>query len=332
MQRAQSKQSGFTLVELLVVIAIIGVLVALLLPAIQASREAGRRGQCLDNMKQLALAVLSYESTRGTLPLAYSPNNTAEQLYGNCVGNKIPTTKKPGNPPAVPGKPPGVLKTKHYLLSFILPHLERQRLYDKIDFNADWSASDATKEDIQEFLCPSADTRKRAYTTDYTTLVDIEPRNYCRFIEGAGLASMKRPVDRLAGMLSDLPIKSANVRDGLSYTFMLFESAGRPNHYFKGVFQVDNPIAKGRYEWASPKADWGDVINNPVVFGNGNQLDCPITGLMNCDNDHQVYSFHPGGAIFAYGDGSADFVNQQIDVDIFVCKFTRAARDIPASQ
>src|SRR4051812_20303872 len=103
--------SGFTLVELLVVIAIIGVLVALLLPAVQSSREAGRRNQCIDNMKQLALAVLNYDTTRTTLPLAYSPNDTSSKPVGTCNGKKLPTTMKPG-------APTNKLK-KHFLLSFI---------------------------------------------------------------------------------------------------------------------------------------------------------------------------------------------------------------------
>ena len=74
-----SRSRGFTLVELLVVIAIIGILVALLLPAIQAAREAARRTQCTNKMKQLGLAALNYESARKTLPLANTPNNTIQK-------------------------------------------------------------------------------------------------------------------------------------------------------------------------------------------------------------------------------------------------------------
>src|SRR4029078_12018025 len=80
METNRSRSRGFTLVELLVVIAIIGILVALLLPAIQDAREAARRTQCTNKMKQLGLAVLNYESARKVLPLAYTPNYTATAL------------------------------------------------------------------------------------------------------------------------------------------------------------------------------------------------------------------------------------------------------------
>ncbi len=308
---------GFTLVELLVVIAIIGVLVALLLPAVQASREASRRNQCIDNMKQISLAVLNYDTTRTTLPLAYTPNDiTTPKYLGACVGKSKPKTIKPA---AQTNK----LK-KHFLLSFILPYMEEQKLFDSIDFTLDWDASGATKTDIKTFLCPSADTRRNTYTTDYTTLVNIDPRNYCGFIEGANLASKNRPAEKLAGMLSDLPLKFGAVKDGLSNTYMLFENAGKPNHYTNGKFLSDNPIGPGNFEWASPKSvDY-------FIFGN-NQLTCAITTIMNCDNTHEIYSFHPAGAVFANGDGSVDFVSDSIDVDIFVCHFTRAAGDVPPS-
>jgi prepilin-type N-terminal cleavage/methylation domain-containing protein/prepilin-type processing-associated H-X9-DG protein len=316
MHRARNTSTGFTLVELLVVIAIIGVLVALLLPAVQSSREAGRRNQCIDNMKQIALAVLNYDTTRTTLPLAYTPNDTNKKFVGNCVAGKITTTK--------PGIPSNKLK-KHFLLSFILPYMEEQRLYDSIDFNSDWNASSATSTDIKTFLCPSADTRKATYTTDYTVLVSMEARNYCTFIDGAGLASKQRSVEKLVSMLSDLPLKTANVLDGLSNTFMLFENAGKPNHYRNGVLDSDNPVGKGNFEWASNKSI------GYFVYGN-NQVNCPITTPMNCDNTHEIYSFHPGGAVFAYGDGSVELLRDDLDVDVFVSLFTRAARDIPASR
>jgi prepilin-type N-terminal cleavage/methylation domain-containing protein/prepilin-type processing-associated H-X9-DG protein len=308
---------GFTLVELLVVIAIIGVLVALLFPAIQASREAGRRTQCIDNMKQVALAVLSYETNRGSLPLAYTPNDTSDKLVGNCVGNKVPKTKKPG---AKNNK----LK-RHFLLSYILPYIEEQKLYDSIDFNLDWDANSATSTDIKTFLCPSADTRKNTYATDYTVLVSINPQNYCRFIEGVSpsLASKTRPVETLVSILSDLPLKAANVRDGLSNTFMLFESAGKPNHYSHGVLQPDDPVPPEKYRWASNLTY--DVIGAYILV-------CPITSVMNCDNYHEIYSFHQGGAVFAFGDGSVEFVGDDIDVDTFISLFTRAARDFPRAR
>jgi prepilin-type N-terminal cleavage/methylation domain-containing protein/prepilin-type processing-associated H-X9-DG protein len=311
-------QTGFTLVELLVVIAIIGVLVALLLPAVNSSREAGRRASCINNMKQIATAILSYDTNRKKLPLAYTPNDTNQQLYGNCNGAAWPTTKKDGNP--------ANNKKKHYLLSFILPYMEQQSLYDSINFDADWNASSAVNVDIKEYLCPSADTRRGAHTADYTTLVNIEPRTYCKFVEGAGLVKKKRPVEKLAGMMSDMPLKTANIHDGLSNTFMLFESAGRPNHYLNGVLDAEHPIAKGKYEWASDKM--GASTHDKFIFGN-NPINCAITTVMNCDNDHEIYSFHPTGANCAFGDGSVDFVRADIDVDTFISRFTRSARDIP---
>lgn len=318
MHRPRTNGTGFTLVELLVVIAIIGVLVALLLPAVQSAREASRRSQCLDSMKQIALAVLTYETNHKALPLAYTPNDSGAQRFGPCKAGFPPTTSKSN---------PGNGRAKHFFLTFILPYMDRQSLADSIKLDVDYNAgvnATATQQDIAEFLCPSADTRRGAFATDYTTLTDVNDLSYCRYIDGAGLTKQKRPVDKLVGLLSDLPLKTANVRDGLSNTFMLFESAGKPNRYMKGVFLPDSPVPPEEYRWASNMTY--------DLLGSSAPKDCPITTLMNCDNYREIYSFHPAGAIFAYGDGRVDYVSNTIDVDIFMCLFTRAARDIPATQ
>lgn len=315
MSRTNRLRLAFTLVELLVVIAIIGVLVALLLPAIQAAREASRRASCINNMKQIALAILNYESSKHALPPAFTPSDGAAQLYGPCNGPFAPTTSAPGT--SSDGK-------KHFVLSLIMPYMEQQAAYDLIDFKLDYDATanePATRKDIREFLCPSADTRKGAFATDYTTFIDMSELNYCRHIQAPGLTKRKRPVETLAGLLADVPQKVRRVSDGMSKTLLFFESAGKPNRYIQGVFQVDNPVARPEYEWASNQTY--------DIWGNDDQTKCRITTIMNCDNNHEVYSFHPEGAIFAFGDGSVDYVGETIDIDVFLCQFTRAANDVP---
>src|SRR5262249_30877561 len=120
---SKSKRAAFTLVELLVVIAIIGILVALLLPAIQAARETARRAQCVNKEKQLGLAFLNYESAKKQLPLAYTPNYTGVPYAGVC-----PAISQAGQAqPADNGLP------QHFVLTFLLPYMEYQSLYDQID-------------------------------------------------------------------------------------------------------------------------------------------------------------------------------------------------------
>src|SRR6476469_3519878 len=117
----RSQKRGFTLVELLVVIAIIGILVALLLPAIQAAREAARRTQCVNKQKQIGLAILNYESARKVLPMAYTPNYSGPQLKGPCSGT---------NPPGTSFNNPANGLKDHFIITFLLPYLEQQALYD----------------------------------------------------------------------------------------------------------------------------------------------------------------------------------------------------------
>ena len=128
MYAKQKLRPGFTLVELLVVIAIIGVLVGLLLPAVQAAREAARRMQCSNNLKQIALPMHNYESTYRSLPPAYTVDENGTPL--------------------------------HSWRTLLLPYMEQQALYQKIDLTKPWDHPEnaaAYETRVSIFECPSAD-------------------------------------------------------------------------------------------------------------------------------------------------------------------------------
>jgi len=320
-----SRNRAFTLVELLVVIAIIGILVALLLPAIQAAREAARRTQCTNKMKQLGLAILNYESARKQLPLAYTPNYTGAIGKGACPG-----TNTPGNA--------SNNKRNHFVLTFILPYIENQQLYDQIDIeNQDWNSTtksaikgtinnDVVKIDIPDYLCPSTENRPLKYTTDYYTIVDIQDGAYCT-AEATGVMKSRRQVERLLGLLQDMPTSLKKCTDGLSKTFLFFESSGRPFNYDrnKALIMTASGVVNGEmtrdYQWADPGVY--------AVWGNGLDPACNlVNSIMNCNNYQGLYSFHSGGGNELMGDGSVIFLNENTDLDTFISLYTRAADDL----
>lgn len=143
MRWPNGSRRAFTLVELLVVIAIIGLLVGLLLPAVQAVREAARRSQCTNNLKQMGLALQQYHDVRQMFPAAYGGDIT---LSGTISGVQYPDDNRNG--------PSGFAWG-----SLILPFLEQVPLFQSLDFSvACWSSqhADAARKKIAVFLCPSA--------------------------------------------------------------------------------------------------------------------------------------------------------------------------------
>lgn len=332
MKSTTSRRDGFTLVELLVVIAIIGILVALLLPAVQAARESARRIQCTNHIKQIGLAMLNFESTNGTLPKAYTPNWLGTKRAGPCASlRSLPASKSNG-------------LAAHYVLSFILPFIEHEAVYDLIDFDVAWT-SKANKDagistiPIPEYICPSAPARPNQFASDYFALVDIidvdtggtvPAVGYCTF-EQLNLVSQPRSVEGLEGMLTDEGIPVRKVTDGVSKTFLFFECAGRPLQFFRDR-DITNLVGKvpgtnipggevPTYSWA-----------NPDNYGTWRPAeDCGLTTVQNCRNYDEIYSFHQGGAMFLFGDGSADFVQDSIDVETFISLFTRAGNDVAGS-
>jgi len=158
---------GFTIVELLVVIAIIGVLVSLLLPAVQSARESARRLQCANNLKQIALAALNYESTHRTLP----PSGLVKPLFDSSRGIEV------FNPYGNPQISWAVL---------ILPFLEQTALYERFDLQKPKSAfvqpSDATETFVQTYLCPSEEARNLFYEIPGTLSKRFAKGNYAAYV------------------------------------------------------------------------------------------------------------------------------------------------------
>jgi prepilin-type N-terminal cleavage/methylation domain-containing protein len=332
MNMNQRRQLGFTLVELLVVIAIIGILVALLLPAIQAAREAARRIQCTNNMKQIGLAILNFETAKRKLPKSFTPNCRPGLI--TCVTPKSGPCTSPsgGKTPTSDGL------SAHHLLTFILPYMEQQPLYDSIEFDYDWSDNHPSHPapqnlkrvsvEIPDYLCPSAPVRPGRYAADYVTLVDIPETDatnwvgYCT-LQSSGQAKQSRTIESLEGMITNDGKSLRKMTDGLSKTFMFFECGGRPNEYFRSEDRGEpDPLSQMHWQWADANA-YG--IWKP-------DAECGLSTVMNCTNWDNIYSFHPGGAVFLFGDGACDFVSENIDVDPFVSLFTAAAGDLDGAK
>ncbi len=187
---------AFTLVELLVVIAIIGMLVGLLLPAVQSAREAARRMQCSNNLKQIGLGMLQHE----------------------CAMRKFPPSHS-------------LTPAKHNCLSLILSYLEQGNVAIQMDLTLDWNKEPnktAAKTNIAVFRCPTTPERSD-YISDYAANTKIQPAVYKPFVTDGTAKSrslwygMLRPDDRA--------LYASEIKDGLSNTMLFFEDCGRPVGY-----------------------------------------------------------------------------------------------------
>lgn len=322
---------GFTLVELLVVIAIIGVLIALLLPAIQAAREAARRSSCLNNSRQIGLAILNFESSKKLLPSGGEGTNWDD----------------PANPQGVTGF------DKHSTFTQILPYLEQVAVSSQFDLKYAYNDplrpqnQRAAKSKIEAFLCPTNSIRQpdpAGYGgTDYmpTVYTDIHPQT------GVRDAANWRADGALA--LKSVPI--AQISDGTSNTIALAEDAGRNWEEFEPFTKskyvdptpnaVDVPPSKNRAinRWAEPDTGNGvsgppnstatnlkPVINNHNSPVNGPE-ECPWS-TNNCGPNDEIFSFHTGGATVVLADGSAKFLAETITPQVMRTMITRSGDDM----
>jgi prepilin-type N-terminal cleavage/methylation domain-containing protein len=310
-----TKRSGFTLVELLVVIAIIGILVALLLPAVQAAREAARRTSCTNNLKQLGLAAHNFHDTYKRLPSSVRPAGLTSA-------------------PRIAG------------LTFLLPFVEKQNMYDRYDQSQNWHAPvnrPIVSQTVETFLCPSSPQPQRLdglpeaspWTADVNACTDYSPTiGVDQRLLTAGL------VDRAGDgiLVKNGTPRLADVTDGLSNTILYAESAGRPYLYRTGRKKIgDIPAQRvNGGGWARPASDFsvdgasadGVTLPGPCAVNCTNGEDFGSSAFPHpyygSEGSGETYAFHPGGAMVALGDGSVRFIASTITVREYARLVTRS--------
>jgi prepilin-type N-terminal cleavage/methylation domain-containing protein/prepilin-type processing-associated H-X9-DG protein len=322
-----NRNRGFTLIELLVAIGIIGVLVALILPAVQSSREAARRAQCTSNLKQIGIAFHNYYDAMRQLPPAYvAVRHTILPSFIDITGLTDDANI-------------------HTYGEFILPYIEQKNVYRGIDFKQPYFAPiDLTSIGLGNytadnqaivafpfsiFLCPSAPTRSaNPFSFTWTDLPipvvykaggnDYGPSN--GITKKGGLLSLAPPQGGgLAnGVMSDNnpSTKFRDVTDGTSQTALMWEIAARPDIY-NGGKKVPGATGGGGWtdilnaeNWFSGSSPDGGTVGGPCAINCTNQVNCG------------VYSFHPGGVNVLLTDGSVQFLGENVDVGVFVALVT----------
>jgi len=277
---------GFTLVELLVVIAIIGLLVGLLLPAVQAARESGRRSQCTNNMKQVALGLHNFHDAFGALPP--SATNSAVDAKG---------------------------RTGWSWMLLVLPYLEQMQLHDACMSQVTWrmqnpmfmsaTVADMARKPIPPFLCPTdkvgllAPEAKQNSAASWITFTTSKT-NY--LANGGGRSSWGGSVDQQTRLSQGAfrKVKGATFKDftdGLSTTFLIGEAGGTPANaadadLMPGIWSGTTNENNSQYELTRYA---GYKVNSGIVSAFG--------------------SFHPGGAGFATADGAVRFVQDTINAN-----------------
>ncbi|AGA27396.1 DUF1559 domain-containing protein [Singulisphaera acidiphila] len=291
--KRRNARPAFTLIELLVVIAIIAVLVSLLLPAVQAAREAARRSQCVNNLKQIGLALHGYLDTNGTF----------------CLGQFVTTT------------PRGQVNISSWTLG-LAPYLEQKALFDSWNFGFNFAEPKNTTGSqiaVGVYHCPSSPSPAVA---DFTATYDMAgvttgskfrsasvdyaaSANSTIILDSAGAAAH----GVISYTVGGNPATFAAVTDGLSNTISFLEMAGGPTLY--GPKRT--PINIAGLPWTAMGHVGG--INRISLRGWSYDGLVQYGGncVVNCNNGGgSLYGFHPGGANVALCDGSVRFLKQTI--------------------
>ncbi len=316
--KKHNRQHGFTLVELLVVIAIIGVLVALLLPAVQSAREGARRATCLNNIRQLAIAALNYHTMKGHFATGLVP---VDANAGNFAGGTN-------------------------LWVEMLPYVEEANLKMKWDYddyrkNIAGGHAALSAQVVPILLCPSD-----PMPTQVNQLQLDPPYDWMNGVYALGSYGGNAGVRSFGN--SDVPqsedgvfftksrVRMAMITDGSSHTLLFGERSHEDSEYDRLSLELDDPSyypLASWGAWCSASHEFGsqaDVLLGSIV--RINYRVSPDSGANNWDMiDFRLNAFgsgHPGGANFAFADGSARFIAEDIPLDRLRALSTRAGDEV----
>jgi prepilin-type N-terminal cleavage/methylation domain-containing protein/prepilin-type processing-associated H-X9-DG protein len=315
--RYPNKRQGFTLVELLIVIAIIGVLVALLLPAVQSSRAAASRNACANNLRQIGIAAQNHVAARG-----YFPSGTIAKEF--------------------PSQPFTAWSFYRWsALAELTPYLENTAAYNALNLSVPLYGADlqvrsenraAVKIFVREFLCPSD--IERAVSENFG------PTNYA-MCAGSGIGG-GTPRDTDGACFMNSQTTPAKITDGLSKTALISESTlGQPQQ------TTHDPATDYKFVFASPLSDtickaanqWNNSDPRGFAWVNGefrcalyNHFMTPNSATFDCMGVQlgggvqlqftpygwrAARSWHPGGVNVAMADGSERFVGNEVDATVW---------------
>lgn len=293
------KLCGFTLIELLVVIAIIAILIALLLPAVQQAREAARRSQCMNNLKQLGLALHNYESSFSVFPPGgFEDTNTGTTGLGASG------------------------------FTLTLPFLDQSNIYNHYNFNENYSSAynqSVLDQRITSFLCPTMVLNRVVPNTTCSEvgapssyLLNEGTRSYQ--VPALGMFPMVFPsYDYGSGLLKNSCTKFSDVIDGASNTL----AAGETSYNFKNyVYTATSCTAMaGSIRWGT--ARWG--VGYPNI-GIGNTAS--VMNHFDATSPTGYSSMHIGGITVLMGDGSVRFLSQSLSYLIYTALSTKAGGEV----
>ncbi len=306
------RRSAFTLIELLVVIAIIAVLIGLLVPAVQKVREAAARGQCANNLKEIALAIHAYHDMRRALPAGQYGDYTQPNAFGGPWENSQSWS----------------------FLALILPYLEQEAVYTQGNIpTAPINKSSAPAVVITTFLCPSDQLshlgaqveishylRAPGLLVGMTNYKGCSGANFCfgpytnNAVDGPGIGGVSATWCECWGngdgvlfdMIWERPYRFTDITDGTSHTFLLGEDVFLPGSFGNGQY--------GRgYAWAHT----AETHLTCAIPPNCVEPDSPASQITNWQLTNGFKSLHPGGLQFALIDGSVRFIADDIPLGTY---------------